>query len=176
MGNKKTVSIDVEPETKIFLDQMRVKYGTYKAALRALIQNHLEDQANIMRLKKRINELEDESKEDKNAFREIALNNSKTPIMIPAQNPNMIQNVMLNPPGTLPPPPPKPKQLTSYKAPNTGDLKKDYQKEVKTIFTGEILKPSEIIETTQPKFKETPVEYIDSQLVPLLKTLKEKKE
>jgi len=56
---------------------------------------------------------------------------------------------VLNPPPGSSIPPPR-KKISNYAPPNTKNLRSDYQKEIHQIFTGELLKPSEIVQTTQP--------------------------
>ena len=72
---------------------------------------------------------------------------------------------------SAPPPPPSlnrpPKRPPSnYKAPNTGNLKKDYIKEIGTVFNGEPMSPSEVIAITKPKHAKTEVTQLNDNFEP----------
>ncbi|RLI63192.1 MAG: hypothetical protein DRO88_10540 [Promethearchaeia archaeon] len=58
-------------------------------------------------------------------------------------------------------PPRSPLKILNYKAPDTGNLKNDYQKEIKQIFCGSVLKPSEIVQTTKPAHLSSSIKEID---------------
>ena len=76
-------------------------------------------------------------------------------------------------------PPPPPPQLTppgrpkkKYKAPNTGDLRRDYVIEVQSVFTGVPRKPSEILLLTNPKHAEKDIVEIGKDFkIPLIEKI-----
>ncbi|WP_457557088.1 hypothetical protein [Candidatus Harpocratesius sp.] len=60
-------------------------------------------------------------------------------------------------------------KIPHYKEPNTGNIKNDYKKEITQIFKGNILKPSEIIQTTKPKHHLSKINEIDENFfIPLI--------
>ena len=72
------------------------------------------------------------------------------------------------------PPPPLPPSLPKkpFRAPNTGNLRNDYVKEIKQIFTGTPLKPSSIISTTLPKHAKRGIHEIDDAFeIPMIELI-----
>lgn len=68
-----------------------------------------------------------------------------------------------------PPPPPPSLPKIPYRAPNTGNLRNDYVKEIKQIFTGNPIKPSSIITTTLPKHVNSDILEIDENFeIPMI--------
>ena len=64
-------------------------------------------------------------------------------------------------------PPSLPKK--PFRAPNTGNLRNDYVKEIQQIFTGSPLKPSSIISTTMPKHAESGIhEFTEDFEIPVI--------
>ena len=109
--------------------------------------------------------------DEKDFLRQVILNKNQQhiPVMMGA-----MANFNVNSPQFTPPPPPpapqlKPKFRIPYIPRDTGDLKKDYVHEIKHIFTGEVLKPSEIMETTKPKHSQSEVvEFTDNFEIPAI--------
>ena len=133
-------------------------------------------EADIRALKRGIQILEDRVKdlggkvEDKvSTIEQIAINLSQqaaAPVMMQA-NPTLIsqpQTVNQLAPPPTPPSPPMPR--LQYKPKDTGDVRQDYVNEVKMVFNGQVQKPSEILQLTQPKHKDA--EVIEITEVPLL--------
>lgn len=58
---------------------------------------------------------------------------------------------------TLKAPPKPPRKHINYKPPNTANIRKDYQTEIKQVFNGDTIKPSEIIGITKPKHKDSDI-------------------
>lgn len=146
----------LEPQMEELLQAKRVKFGSYKAGLVAILEEYFH-------LQHKIEELEQEAKIDKTAFRNIAL---KPANYYPASNMNQQTNVMLAPP----PIPPKP--LKEYLPQQTDNLKQDYIQEIKQVFTGEIRKPSEIAQATKPQFHDHAIKTLDDLfIVPEIETI-----
>lgn len=72
-----------------------------------------------------------------------------TPVMVQS-------NQLMNAPPPIPTRPPQ--SRLQYSAPNTANLKSDYSNEIKTVFNGECIKPSEVLEITMPKHKSAIIE------------------
>lgn len=128
----------------------------------------------IVRLEHRIKKLGGTVEHKNNVIEEALLNMSrqpKAPVMMQA-NPMMVSNQLVPPPAppSLPPGPPQPR--LQYKPKDTGNLKQDYVNEVKMVFTGQIQKPSEILQLTQPKHKDS--EVIEITEVPELIEMEDK--
>ncbi|XEO76544.1 hypothetical protein WKT22_01568 [Candidatus Lokiarchaeum ossiferum] len=137
-----------------------------------LIKSILDQKKEVANLKDEIKKLQQKSKEDNEFLKELllkALEVPKIPQMIPMNYSQFTPPINANPSYSTtqssftPPPPPPSKQSKppqSYQAPNTGNLKKDYIQEIQQIFTGDILKPSQIVQTTKPRHLEHEVEEI----------------
>lgn len=82
------------------------------------------------------------------------------------------QNVgNLGKPPTAPPSPPR-KKISNYSPPNTANLRRDYKDEIQQIFTGDLLKPSEIVQTTQPEHVDSGIQEItDDFCIPRIDTI-----
>jgi len=134
-------------------------------------------EADIRALKRGIQILEDRVKDlggkveaKVSTIEQIAINLSQqapSPVMMQA-NPTLISHPQtVNQLAPPPNPPPTPPQLRlQYKPKDTGDVRQDYVNEVKQVFTGEVRKPSEILQLTQPKHKDA--EVVEITEVPLL--------
>ena len=134
-------------------------------------------EADIRGLKRGIQILEDRVKDlggkveaKVSTIEQIAINLSQqapSPVMMQA-NPTLISHPQtVNQLAPPPNPPPSPPLLRlQYKPKDTGDVRQDYVNEVKQVFTGEVRKPSEILQLTQPKHKDA--EVIEITEVPLL--------
>lgn len=137
-----------------------------------LIKSILEQKKEVANLKEEIAKLQQKSKADNEFLKELllkALDTPKMPQMIPMSYPQFIPPLNSNQlnsipqPNLAPPPPPKRKikPPLNYKPPNTGNLKNDYVREIQQIFSGDILKPSQVVQTTKPKHLEHEVEEIN---------------
>jgi len=130
-------------------------------------------EADIRGLKRGIQLLEDRVKDlggkveaKVSTIEQIAINLSQqapSPVMMQA-NPTLISHPQTV--NQLAPPPSPPLLRLQYKPKDTGDVRQDYVNEVKQVFTGEVRKPSEILQLTQPKHKDA--EVVEITEVPLL--------
>ncbi len=135
--------------------------------LNSLVQKNKE----VDDLKSAIKALQQKSSDDNQFLKDLLLKSLETPKMpqmMPPMYPQYLQPMTSTfaqnnqQPGFSPPPPPPPKKKAvmppNYKPPNTGNIKKDYVNEIKQIFSGEILKPSQVLQTTKPKHIEQEIE------------------
>ncbi len=151
------------PWTAIELQKYRTKL--LRRTKRTMMEYHevltflLEDVLQITDLEGRVHELEtevDNLKLDMNKLKDdeimhlreinrLQAQRPSSPVMVQA-NPNMQQATQTNNPPLSPPPTVSPKAFIPPKAIKhlSGNLKKDYQREIKQIFTGEVLLPSQI--------------------------------
>ncbi len=82
-------------------------------------------------------------------FLELSLSHPAMPMMAVQQNLPSI---------------PKPPSLPYHPPPNTADVKKDYQNEIKQVFNGtDIISPSQVMSLTQPKHKDALIKEIDEE-------------
>lgn len=106
--------------------------------------------------------------DERNFLRQVLItqNQQRVPVMMGAMSNVNLHTGQLGSNFTPPPPPPRiphRKFPKKYIPMNTGNLKKDYVNEIKQIFTGDILKPSEVIETTQPKHQNTEISHFTEE-------------
>ena len=177
--NHKTISVSNNTYRKLleFKEGLSGQLGDYVSFNRAI--HHL------LRLSNQLKEITAQLKfsEEKNAemigdekifLRQVILCKNQQPIPVMM---GTMANFNVNSPQFTPPPAPpipqlKPKFRTPYIPLDTGDLKKDYVHEIKQIFTGEMLKPSEIIETTKPKHSQSKVvEFTETFEIPSINSI-----
>jgi hypothetical protein len=162
---RKSVSIDgqVYKTIKHMKNTMsRQSHGrfTFNMVIQSLLQDHVDLQnlrSELTLIKKEMEETQDYLKE----MLKLALTNSKPQVQyIPVSGQ----------PRAVPPPPAPPRgppKKINYKAPNTGNLMKDYVKEIKQLFRGEILLPSSVVNITKVKHKDSKVKELEEDcLVP----------
>lgn len=150
--------------------------ATYSIVIRSLLNDHI-DLENIRQEMEQIKEEAETTQEFIKEVLKLAVTSPASPAAIISpvfpQNTGFINPPPPSPPSLSPPPPPTPQSppknnpngsnpqhsqtittiKTNYKPPNTANLRSDYQKEIKQVFNGEILKPSEVLNLTQPKHK-----------------------
>jgi len=88
-------------------------------------------------------------------YQKLELERAKHPIQIITSNSSTSNTPIPSTPKLKVPPRPPIK----YK--NTGNIKKDYQTEIKKVFSGDTLKPSDILNITQPKHKNSDIKQLD---------------
>ncbi|MCP4760320.1 MAG: hypothetical protein GY870_00975 [archaeon] len=161
---RKSISVDtiLYNTLRNMRDEMSQKLGG-KVTFNMVVQSLLYDHCDLKNVKGELAEIKCEMDETQNYLKDmlkLALINSKQQTQfIPIQN----SVGVFNPPS--PPSPPlslpnrsKIRPPTNFKPINSGDLKKDYIYEIKQIFNGSFLKPSEVINITQPKHKDSDIE------------------
>lgn len=169
---KSSISIErgIYETLKKIRNEMSFKLGgrvTFNMVLQSLLNDHLDLMNTSSELKNIQNETEKMQNYLKSVLKLALINTNQQPQYIPISGIQLYQN------NTTPPPPsPYPIKnqndislkyniLSKYNPPNTGDLKKDYVNEIKQIFNGVILKPSEVVKLTKPKHLDAKIEEID---------------
>lgn len=156
-------SISVESHLYALLKQwkteMKQKLGG-NITFSMVVQSLVNDRTDLQNTKTELVAIQKEAEETQTFIKQILLKSverSTAPTQTITYVPSIAPNLPPPPPSPqqiLPNTPPKPQEKKSYQPPKeTANLKKDYHDEVKAVFTGEILKPSEILQLTQPKHK-----------------------
>lgn len=162
---RKSISLDgqVYNTIKHMKDTMsKTSHGriTFNMVIQSLLQDHMDLQnlrSELALIKKEMEDTQSYLKE----MLKLALMNSK----------QQVQYVQMTGQALSTPPPPAPtrgppKKLT-YKAPNTGNLMRDYVKEIKQLFKGDILRPSDVVGITKVKHRESEVKELEENcLIP----------
>ncbi|MHA1819130.1 MAG: hypothetical protein ACTSU2_16400 [Promethearchaeota archaeon] len=169
---KKKITIDgnVYKTLSKIRNDMSKKLGG-RITFNMVIQTLIHDRIDLENMKKEFEQLKQEMDETQEYIKnmlELALQTPKTlPSVIAATGyiptANLSGNTQIPPSPPSPPKPPKaaiPKKL-NYVPPKTGDLKRDYVVEIKQLFTGTILKPSEILKITKPKHMNSKINFIE---------------
>jgi hypothetical protein len=123
----------------------------------------------IKELEQQVEDLGGKVEHKTEVMEEVLLNLSRqaaAPVMMQA-NPIMTQ-LSSPPPPPLTPPKAKPRLVYN----TSGNLKKDYVQEIKQVFTGEVLKPSAVLQLTEPQHKDTPI--VEITEIPILKEAEDK--
>ncbi|MHA1675030.1 MAG: hypothetical protein ACTSYI_15545 [Promethearchaeota archaeon] len=186
---KKTFSINVSEETFHQLQSLRDTQakevgcrGSYNMAIRNLLSlKTTNDQ--LQQKYDSLHERQSHQLEQENRYlKELLIQSLSAPRNVPAYPPSyptpypngqslntppgsvlpayLTQNAgNLGKPPTAPPSPPR-KKISNYSPPNTENLRQDYQNEIHQIFNGELLKPSEIVQTTQPEHVDSGIQEI----------------
>lgn len=162
---RKSISIDgqVYKTIKHMKDTMsRQSHGrfTFNMVIQSLLQDHMD----LQNLRSELTLIKKEMEDTQNYLKEmlkLALTNSKPQVhYIPASGQPLIAP-------SHPAPPRGPPKKINYKAPNTGNLMKDYVKEIKQLFRGEILLPSSVVDITKVKHKDSKIKELEEDcLIP----------
>ncbi|MBN2156640.1 MAG: hypothetical protein JW776_11420 [Candidatus Lokiarchaeota archaeon] len=160
---RKSVSIDGQvyktiKRMKSTMSQKSHGRFTFNMVIQSLLQDHVD----LQNLRSELLVIKKEMEETQNYLKEmlkLALINSKPQVQyIP------ISGQPLTTPPPLSPSRNPPKKI-EYIPPNTGNLMRDYVKEIKQLFKGEILRPSDVAEIT--KIKTNPVkELAEDRIIP----------
>ncbi len=162
---RKSVSIDgqVYKTIKHMKDTMSHKsHGRF--TFNMVIQSLLQDHVDLQNLRSELTLIKKEMEDTQNYLKEmlkLALTNSKPQVQyIPVTGQTLA--------APSPPAPPRsPPKKINYKPPNTGNLMKDYVKEIKQLFRGEILLPSVVVDITKVKHKDSKVKELEEDcLIP----------
>jgi len=141
-------TISVDPKTHYYLKHLCLSFGTMDKVIVHLIDENKQLKLEIGRLKSKVKGEQDFLKQAHLAAvsRPISIGQSQAQF-IPTQN-------NFAPPPPPPPqiPPSKPRKRIDYKI--SGNVKKDYVREIKDVFNGDILKPSQVMEMTALKYKD----------------------
>lgn len=172
---KRVHTIQVSAENFLELQRLRDEQaqevgcrGSYNMAITYLLA--LQTKYDLLLEKfKNIEDVHQQSLQQENQFlREVVLHSVQTPktlsnqdLQYPSPNQQPRSLTPPHPPGAPPIRCSPPKPIHNYSPPNTGNIKKDYQKEIAQVFTGNILKPSDIIQTTKPKHINTNIHEIE---------------
>lgn len=142
-------TISIEDGAYNFLKVLRLTFGTYAKALTALIKE-------LLQLRKENAKLKRELKQKEKLFQKalLAAVSNKPTINV----------------GNLTPPPSlehrKISSLQEYILPPISEsVKNDLQQELLAIFTGEVLKPSDILATTKPIFTTHPLKELTQDYI-----------
>ncbi|TFG19584.1 MAG: hypothetical protein EU530_05820 [Promethearchaeota archaeon] len=162
---RKSISIDgqVYKSIKHMKDTMSQKsHGRF--TFNMVIQSLLQDHVDLQNLRSELTLIKKEMEDTQNYLKEmlkLALTNSKPQVQyIPVTG----QALVAPPP---PAPPRNPLKKINYTPPNTGNLMKDYVKEIKQLFRGEILLPSAVVDITKVKHKDSIVKELEEDcLIP----------
>lgn len=164
-------SITVDSEIYLALKKMKDSMSDKlagKTSFNMVIQALFQDHDDLINVRKELEDLKKETEETQNYIRDMlklalsAKNQAQiiaSPQFLPSNFP--IESLNPPPPKTLSPP----KKPSNYIPPDTGNLKKDYVAEITQLFTGEIIKPSDLIKITQPKHKDAEIKEIDEKTV-----------
>ncbi len=147
---RKSVSVDgqVYNAIKHMKETMSQKsHGRF--TFNMVIQSLLHDHVDLQNLKSELNLIKKEMEDTQTYLKDmlkLALTNSKPQVQyIP------ISGQSFPTPSPPPAPPRGPPKKINYKPPNTGNLMKDYVKEIKQLFKGDILRPSDVAGITKVK-------------------------
>jgi hypothetical protein len=163
---RKSISIDgqVYNTIKHMKDTMSQKsHGRY--TFNMIIQSLLQDHVDLQNLRSELTLIKKEMEDTQTYLKDmlkLALTNSKPQVQyIPLSGQSL----------ATPSPPPVsscvPPKKINYNAPNTGNLMRDYIKEIKQLFTGKILKPSDVVGITNVKHKDSKVKELEENcLIP----------
>jgi hypothetical protein len=159
-------SITVDNEIYLALKKMKDSMSDTlagKTTFNMVVQSLFHDHDDLLNVKQELESLKKETEETQNYIRDmlkLALS-AKSQTQFIGSPQFMPMNLTTE---SLIPPPPKqlapPKKTSNYIAPDTGNLKKDYINEITQLFTGEVIKPSDLIKITKPK-------HIDSEIKPI---------
>ena len=184
-ATKKAITIDAN--NLAVLDQLKeemvAKLGgniTYNMVIQRLVADHTD----LENTRQELIEIQKEAEETQVFLKELLLKAVERPSMptfVPMPSPVATTTITSppppppsnltspnQPPSTLPttpppivqlPPVPKPYQPP----PQTKDLRKDYHNEICAVFTGQVLKPSEVLKLAQPKHSTVKVETLSDQ-------------
>ena len=183
---KKAITIDSNNMAILdhIKEEMVAKLGgniTYNMVIQRLIADHTD----LENTRQELIEIQKEAEETQVFLKELLLKAVERPTMptfVPMPSPVATTTIATplpppppsnltspnQPPSTLPttrppiaplPPIPKPYQPP----PQTKDLRKDYHNEICAVFTGQVLKPSEVLKLTQPKHISVNVETLSDQ-------------
>ncbi|MHA1111613.1 MAG: hypothetical protein ACTSRE_10960 [Promethearchaeota archaeon] len=162
---RKSVSIDgqVYKTIKHMKDTMsQLSHGrfTFNMVIQSLLQDHMD----LQNLRSELTLIKGEMEDTQSYLKEmlkLALTNSKPQVQyIPVTG----QPLAAPPP---PAPPRGPPKKINYKSPNTGNLMKDYVKEIKQLFKGDILRPSDVAGITKVKHKDSKIKELEEDsLIP----------
>ena len=136
---------------------------TFNMVIQSLLQDHTDLQnlkSELILIKK---EMEDTQTYLKDMLK-LALTNSKPQVQyLPISGQSFTASSPLPPPA----PPHAPPKKINYKPPNTGNLMKDYVKEIRQLFKGDILRPSDVVGITKVKHRDTQIKQLqEDYLIP----------
>lgn len=161
---KKARSISVHSDIYLTLRKMRTEMQEAlggRVTFNMVIQRLLNEHVDLLNVRGELKEIKSEAEETQNYIKQmlrLALE-TKSPLSI-----NSNQPVLHEPPR---PPEIKKVKRKEYRAPSTGNLKRDYVQEISHLFTGEILKPSDVLNITKPEHQNGRIEEItDDTTVP----------
>ena len=148
----------------------------HKTSINDILQNLLQKTAEVEVLKTALLQKDQEYiaeiKKDREFLKELLVkslaSNKQPQIVVPyPQMQPPYGSTHAGPPPPLPSLPKKP-----YRAPNTGNIRNDYVKEIKQIFSGTPIKPSSIITTTLPKHAKSDIHEIDDAFeIPMIELI-----
>lgn len=170
-------SINIDPATHIYLSHFKNEYGSYERILKHIVDENTKLKSELSKIHKeykdKINQLKDELNNERNFIKEAHLASVSRPILLgqsqAQMTPVMQANLPHPPPTSISSPPrlpPKPIQNIS------SNVKNDFQKEIKQLFTGELLLPSmveQINEFDKREMKEAPEEIPDIEIISVTK-------
>jgi hypothetical protein len=135
---------------------------TFNMVIQCLLQDHVDLQNLRSELELIKKEMEDTQEYLKEMLK-LALTNSKPQVQyIPISSPPLSTPPSVPPPTTLAPP-----KKINYKPPDTGNLMQDYVKEIKQLFKGDILRPSDVVGITKVKHKDSKIKELEEDcLIP----------
>jgi hypothetical protein len=157
-----TVDSDMYLALKKLKDSMSDLLGG-KTTFNMVIQSLFHDHDDLINVKQELEYIKKETEETQNYIRDmlkLALSaKSQAQIIMPS-------NLQVD---SLVPPPPKvnvpPKKPSNYVAQDTGNMKKDYINEITQLFTGEVIKPSDLIKITKPKHINSDIKQITEEAI-----------
>jgi hypothetical protein len=178
-SKQKVKSIAVHQHTYLELKEIQktlAKETHHKTSLNDILQTLLLKTKELDALKtvllQKDQEYITEIKKDREFLKDLLMksmaSNQPPQIVFPY---SQMQNTSFGGVSAGPPPPPPARFLPKkpYRAPNTGNIRNDYVKEIKQIFTGTPLKPSSILSTTLPKHAESDIhEICDDFEIPMI--------
>ena len=163
--NRKSITIDGQVyETIKHIKHTMSKHSHGRFSFNMVIQSLLQDHVDLQNLRSEIELIKKEMEGTQTYLKEmlkLALVNSKSQVQyIPISG--------QSPPSPPPTSPPRSSQKKiNYTPPNTGNLMRDYVKEIKLLFTGEILRPSDVVNITKPTHGNVPVNNLkEDYLIP----------
>lgn len=160
----KKKAIMVDEETYEILNGKRNYLGgtiSFNMVVQSLLADTVKlDLANVKidKIEEEMVKLRDETYIYMQKILELSLENSQTVVATAMPQ----QTIPI--PSSPPPPfkgPPKRMKKSTYKPKMTGNTKKDFVNEMKQVFNGEYIKPSELLKITKPKHKDVEVKVLD---------------
>ena len=166
---RKSISIDLDAyETlKKIKNEITNKLGG-RITFNMVVQSLINDHNDLINIKSEIVEIRNEANKTNEYIKDMLKLALSTSVATTNNNSGFIQSnnntPMLKAPPTAPPvvsPPTKAPKKITYRSPNSGNLKKDYINEIKQVFNGSFVKPSDILKITKPKHLDSVIKEID---------------